>query len=239
MVFHFRHFDVKHDDSLLKVGTDAVLLGASIQYKNKRSSGLDIGTGCGVIALMMAQRFPGLMIDAIEPDPASFSEADFNFNHSGFSSQLKAICTDLQSFVAPNKYGLIFSNPPYFETPDFSKGNNKQDIRNARRAAATRHTLNFDVLLEKVSELLEQDGAFWVILPYLEAGNFERKAALNGLLPAFELNIKSKEGSQVIRKVVSFERSPEGPIITRDLTLYNSDNSRHESYHELTSEFYL
>ena len=239
MIFRFKQFEVKHSDSLLKVNTDAVLLGAllSSNYAIKRA--LDIGTGCGIIALMAAQKFTDATIDAIEIDDMSFQEASYNFKSSPFSNRLQAFHSALQDFITINKYDLVFSNPPFFETPDFSKGKNKQDISLERKKYATQFTLNFDELIQFTLPLLAPKGIFMVILPKDAVLNFTQKAAVNGLFLSKEVDIRSKPDQEFKRSVLCLEMQPPIKQTQDQITIYNKDGTRHSQYASLTSEYYL
>jgi tRNA1Val (adenine37-N6)-methyltransferase len=141
----------------MKISTDAVLLGALAKAENP-SKILDIGTGTGVIALMLAQRFPDSQLTAIEIDADAASQADENFRKSQFSERLKIIHGRIQDLSDLDNFDLIVSNPPFF--PAHLKS---QDSK--RNKALHTDELSFDELIEKVSSLLSESGKFWVILP--------------------------------------------------------------------------
>ncbi len=239
MIFRFKQFDIKHSDSLLKVNTDAVLLGALCGRDQKIKSILEIGTGCGVIALMAAQIYPGALIDAIEIDPNSSAEAQYNFMNSKFSERLNAHEIALQEFKPGKKYDFILSNPPYFEVPDFSIGNNQQDIKITRKKLATQFTLTFEELLLHSSELLNPNGKLIVIIPNDSKDAFEKIALKNNLYLQREIFIRSKPGNPFIRCVLSFGFEKVNRLNEEIITIYNPDGSRHDEYIALTKEFYL
>ena len=158
--FSFKQFTIYQDRCIFKVGTDGVLLGAYADVSGIKTI-LDIGTGTGLIALMLAQRSEA-EITAIEPDLNSFEQACSNVRQSKWSHRIRVINTDLQNFMTESKqYDLIISNPPYFidalKNPDPGK-------------AAARHnvTLNNIDLLRGISGLLTDDGLAQVIMPYDE-----------------------------------------------------------------------
>ena len=239
MIFSFRQFDIRHRDSLLKVNTDAVLLGALIQSAEPVKTILDIGTGCGIIALMAAQKFTDAKIDAIEIDQASCDEAVFNFENSKFSSRLKGHHQSLQEYEMPGfKYDLILSNPPYFESPQFSKGNNLQDIRESRKKSATQYSLSFEELILHSSMILHEEGKLWLIIPTPAKEKIEAIGRSHKLFLQKDFSIRSKPGSDVIRSVLCFGFN-ELICETSALTIYNSDGTRHAEYVEITMEYYL
>ena len=111
--FQFKHFSIKQADSAMKVGTDAMLLGAMVGSSDP-SEILDVGAGTGVIALMMAQRFDQARVDAVEIDNAAFEEAKGNITASVFKDRMSIFYCDFLEFNTTKKYDLIVSNPPYF-----------------------------------------------------------------------------------------------------------------------------
>ena len=237
-MFHFKQFSVQHAQSLLKVGTDAVLLGALMEAIPDDERALDVGTGCGIIALMAAQRFPQLQIDALDPDEKSTEEAALNFEHSPFASRLHCYTQSFQEYQASTRYDLIFSNPPYFEVPHFERGNNLQDIGPGRKAAATQSTLTFSEFWNKVPALLKPDGSVWVILPTFMTDAFSDEAGNSGFHLQKRIDVQSKESKPPIRSVLCYNKK-QSSVQVCNMVLYNADGSRHPQYHELTSDFYL
>ncbi len=145
----------------MKVCTDACLFGALVadQVKTKASTNiLDIGTGTGLLSLMLAQRVPAL-IDAVEIDEAAYQQAKENFEQSPWKERLSIFNTDILKFDAGKKYDCIISNPPFFENDLKSSDKNKN-------AAKHDTTLTLEQLLQTVQKLLNEDGSFAVLLPY-------------------------------------------------------------------------
>lgn len=239
MIFRFKQFDIKHSESLLKVNTDAVLLGALVQPSPNIKTVLDIGTGCGLIALMLAQKLPEAAIDAIELDEPSFNEAAYNFTNSKYTIRLKAHHISLQQFNSTIKYDLIVSNPPYFEIPNFSKGNNTQDISESRKKLATQFTLTFEELVASTMNLLNVDGRFWVIIPFDAKDKFIKICLEQNLYLQNEISVRSKPGFAFHRSVLGFGFNEKRNLENSELTIYNVDGTRHEEYIELTEMFYL
>ena len=163
--FRFQRFTVWHDRSSMRVGTDGVLLGALCPINTDKGDAsplsiLDIGTGSGLVALMLAQRTESVpaRIDAIDIDPASVEQASENFAASPWSDRLKAICCAVQDYHPDTRYDIIVSNPPFFE--------NALKAPDAVRSAA-RHTdtLPFAELFAAAQRLLADNGQFTLILP--------------------------------------------------------------------------
>ena len=170
--FQFKQFFVRHDRCAMKVGTDGVLLGCwsgydaaaagspTIPHRYHYARCLDIGTGSGLIALMLAQRFPDALIDAIDIDKAAVEQAAENFAASPWSDRLHAYCAKLQewSIVNSQLYSLIVSNPPYFQ-------NSLKNPDKGRQTARHTDTLSFSELIHHSTRLLSENGILALILP--------------------------------------------------------------------------
>ena len=139
-IFQFKKFSVKQDNSSMKVGTDAVLLGCWTQLRQIDKQLLEVGTGCGVISLIIAQRYNFVNIDAIDIDKASILDAKDNFNYSPWNNRLSAINDSLQTYNPDKQYDIIVSNPPYFN-------NSLQCPNNQRSVARHTNTLSYNDLL--------------------------------------------------------------------------------------------
>ena len=158
MRFHFKSFSIKQDQSAMKVGTDGVLLGAWVNPKSYPHQILDVGTGTGLVAIMLAQRFSSSLIHAIDIDPASAKEALFNTQTSPWAKRLNITHCALQDYNPSNKYDLIVSNPPYFRNTTLS--NNK-----SRALARNNQTFSLEYLIERSYDLLHENGELAFIVP--------------------------------------------------------------------------
>lgn len=227
--FQFKHFSIKQADSAMKVGTDAMLLGAMAGTSNP-SRILDVGAGTGVIALMMAQRFDRARVDAVEIDSAAFEEAKGNVTASAFKDRMNVFCSDFLEFNSTNKYDLIVSNPPYF----------RNSLKNSDRSKTlARHAddLSAHQFLKKSFELLENVGQVQVIIPFDLVSSWESAGLECGLYINHMIEIKGKPSTAINRAILTFER--ESRERTKGLfTVRNDDNSYSEAYIELTSEFH-
>jgi tRNA1Val (adenine37-N6)-methyltransferase len=172
-VFRFKQFSVRHERSAMKVGTDGVLLGAWCRAVDSTRI-LDVGTGCGLIALMLAQRFPESLVDAVEIDPEAAKEAEENCQVSPWSLRLKAFSDDFMSVSFPDRYGLIVSNPPWYD----SEMKSPEQVRSLARHS---DALTPEALASRVAELLDIDGRFSVILPVDKAPRLMNAATIHGL----------------------------------------------------------
>ncbi len=158
MRFHFKSFSIKQDQSAMKVGTDGVLLGAWVNPKSYPHQILDVGTGTGLVAIMLAQRFTRSQIHAIDIDQASAEEALFNTQTSPWSSErLNITNCALQDYNPSNKYDLIVSNPPYFRNTTLSNNISRSLARNNL-------TLSLECLVERSYDLLHENGELALIV---------------------------------------------------------------------------
>ncbi len=230
-IFSFKQFTIYQDKCAFKIGTDGVLLGA---YADVSDTGtiLDIGTGTGLVALMLAQR-SNATITAIEPDFNSFKQACSNVNQSKWAARINVINIKLQNYWNnEEKFDLIVSNPPYFvdslKNPDPLKASARHNV-----------TLNSSDLLKGISLLLSERGCFQVIMPYAEGNVFIAEAQAYGFYCKDILKIKSMPTSQVRRMILAFSRNRCKPS-EKFLTIEHG--KRHdftEEYIKLTKDFYL
>jgi tRNA1Val (adenine37-N6)-methyltransferase len=214
----------------MKISTDAVLLGA-LAEANKPKHMLDIGTGTGVIALMLAQRFPDAYIEAVELDGQAALQARENFEQSRFFEQLYIHHSAIQDFLPTDKFDLIVSNPPYFTA--HLKGQLKE-----RNQALHTDTLPFDVLLSQVLRLLKDSARFWLILPPYESSLFQKLAREKNLFPRRIFSLKDSPNKPINRELVEFSFE-EMELQNFNILLKNQDGSPSDSYSKLVSGFLL
>lgn len=231
--FNFKKFSVNQGNCAMKIGTDAVLFGAwtSIEFQPKHI--LDIGSGTGVIALMLAQRSHAETIDAIEIDADAYEQCVENFENSPWSDRLFCYHASLLEFTQEIdcKYDLIVSNPPFYTT-DYKTDNLQRDL--ARFSDA----LPFDHLVECVSKLLSKHGTFAVIIPFKEEEKFIDFASKVHLFPKRILHVKGNSHSEIKRSLIefSFEKSN---VRFETLIIETSRHQYTEAYIDLTKDFYL
>jgi tRNA1Val (adenine37-N6)-methyltransferase len=232
MSFRFRQFSVEDEQSSMRIGTDAVLLGAWTDPEN-RTAILDIGTGCGVIALMMAQKCDGT-ITAIDIDEDSAHQASGNFRNSRWNGRMNAIHCSFQEFsrLPGRSFDLIMTNPPYFR-------NSLKSPLTSRNFARHDDQLNTHDLLTGVSGILCPDGKFCLILPAVDATTFQSDAKEHGLFLVRQLQVKSKPGTNPKRIAMEFAFSPPGLVVTEEIFIRREDNSYTDAYRELTKDFYI
>lgn len=231
--FAFKQFIIKQDKCAMKVGTDAVLLGAWV-FPNGSKEILDIGTGTGVVALMLAQKTEA-HIDAIDIDNYAFDQASQNVSESKFSNQISVFHSSLQEFAksSTKKYNLIVTNPPYFEQSLKSSDEQRSFARHA-------DVLPFEELIDGVKKLLDTKGKFCLILPTLEAEKFRDLAQKKGLFLSKLLRVKSKVSKDTDKRhVMQFEFTP---TEFSEKTIAVELEERHQytnEYKDLTKDYYL
>lgn len=231
--FKFKKFIINQDRCAMKVGTDAVLLGAWISLEHNPYSILDIGSGTGIISLMLAQRSQAETIDAIEIDEEAYEQCVENFENSPWSDRLFCFHASLLEFTEEieDKYALIVSNPPFY-TADYKTENVQRDI--ARFSDA----LPFEHLVESVSKLLTDEGVFSVIIPFEEEESFKDLATKVNLFPNKILHVSSNPSSKIKRSLISFSYSNTS-VNTRELIIETSRHQYTQDYINLTKDFYL
>jgi tRNA1Val (adenine37-N6)-methyltransferase len=206
----------------MKVGTDAVLLATLPQFTNIHSV-LDIGTGTGVLSLMLAQQFPNASITAIELDAAAANQAAENFAHSTWAANMQVIQADFEAFSSANTYDLIISNPPFFTASLTSEDPAKN---RARHAPANL----LDKWIEKSSQLLNENGKIAIILPE-SAIEIKQLALQHQLFIDQIIHIHSFENTAVIRQIFVLHKRN---TITQNshFQIYKAQNSYSEAYIE-------
>lgn len=175
-LFRFKQFSLRHDRCAVKVGTDAVLLGAWTDFSGAGRI-LDIGTGCGVLALIAAQRNTHATIDAVEIDDAAAAQAAENFTASPWPDRLRAHRMDVRRMKSAEPYDLIICNPPYYE----GEAPSPDDRRSLAKHGGE---LSFPELMEVVDRLLAPEGRFNVVLPMNRELEFTSLAAERGSSPS-------------------------------------------------------
>lgn len=231
--FHFKQFSIAQDRCIMKVGTDGVLLGAWTDVSGATNI-LDIGTGTGLIAIMLAQRTKNAMIDAVEIDEIACRQAAENMVASPWSDRLAAINEPIQEFAknTSKQYDLIVSNPPFFSGGTFSDNLNRNEVR---------HTIklpNGD-LLSAARSLLSENGKFCVILPTLEGLRFQERAQNYRLFCTKITEVKPKQDKPVERVLLQFEKNPQNLKKSDLIIQFDKRNHYTDDYIALTGDFYL
>lgn len=215
-MFRFKQFTVIQENSAMKVCTDSCLFGALIRPE-KPLNALDIGTGTGLLSLMLAQRYPALTIDAVEIDRGAATDAGHNFRNSPFGDRIQLHECSIQDFAKETRqsYDLIFCNPPFYE----NRLKSPDKFKNIAHHAAE---LSFRELAAISTQLLSDTGVLWILLPPFEMTKFNTEAAASlGVTDRYI--IRQKAGKPVFREVASFSRQhPESPV-SREIIIYEND----------------
>lgn len=235
--FKFKQFEIAQDKCAQKIGTDAVLLGAWAKPQEKPFSVLDIGTGTGVIALMMAQRFSRAQVDAIEIDDHAFEQATANFENSPYGDRLFCYHAAFQEFYeeVEERYDLIISNPPFF---DGKLERDSSIIDEKRQQARFDDALPFEELVYGVYQLLDTNGTFACIIPSDREKEFLRITTHFQLFVTRKTYVRGTEDSAVKRVLMEF-RFRESELETSELIIEKSRHDYTQDYIDLVKDFYL
>ncbi|MBV6438668.1 MAG: tRNA1(Val) (adenine(37)-N6)-methyltransferase [Saprospiraceae bacterium] len=232
--FHFKKFSVEQGGAAHPVGTDGVLLGAWADVEGCQRI-LDIGTGTGLVALMLAQRTAASAITAVEIHPDSAALARRNFAASPWADRLEAVESSVQEFAqrSGQQFDLIVSNPPYFSETVVSP-----DV--TRRLGRHTSSLSPGELLENAKQLMSDKGRLCVVLPVMEGRRLCEMAVSNGLYCTEEVEVRSRPEKPAERLLLRFERDPYR-FARKKLNLYTDDKGGVYSsdFKRLTKDFYL
>lgn len=234
--FQFKEFAVRQDKCAMKIGTDAVLLGAWATIDDYPDSILDIGAGTGVISLMLAQRCDALTIDGVEIDELAHEQCVENFELSDWGDRLFCYHASFDNFVSEmaeeeEKYDLIISNPPFY-TDAFET---KNDSRNKARFTSA---LSFESLLLGVTKLLSDSGLFSVIVPFKEESKFIQIAKEANLYLNRVCRVSGTYNSGLKRSLLEFSFHQK-EFAVEELVIEMARHNYTEDYINLTKDFYL
>ena len=228
--FAFKQFTIRHDRCAMKVGTDGVLLGAWTDIRHARRI-LDIGTGTGLIALMLAQRCPEASVTALDIDADAVSQAQENIQDSLWQERVEAILQDVRTYQPQALFDTIVSNPPYFvdslKCPD-----------NQRNTARHTDMLDMQALLHQAGQLLTPDGRFSIVLPAEQTDALVETAGGVGLYPSRHTAVITRPGVPPKRTLMEFARQKEA-FRSDELVIELERHVYSEAYIALTKDFYL
>lgn len=232
-MFQFKQFSVDQSNCAMKINTDGVLLGALAEGHDPASI-LDIGTGTGVIALMLAQRFGSAKIDAVEIDELAANTAERNFQNSSFANQLAIYTLGFEDFFerySDKQYDLIVSNPPFYINSLLSPGEKKKLAKHAGSHF-------FRDLLIGVSKHLSKQGACWLILPPQTVEVVETLAVDVGLCINKLIHIKSFAGKERHREIIVLS-SIKYNIMEEQFVIYESEGVYTQQYKNTLKDFFI
>ena len=230
--FQFKQFTVHQQHCAMKVGTDGTLLGAWAQASDGACRILDIGTGTGLIALMMAQRYPQALVTAIDIDEGAVRQAKENVSASPFADRINVFKADVLTFEDTEKYDSIVCNPPFFEDSLTCPDPQRTEARHTV-------TLGYRQLMEVAFRLLKDDGRFSVIIPTDCRARLESEAHLRGFFISRVCSIQTTPKKAPKRYMIEMTKQPVNEVDTTNGILESSPQIRSDWYHELTKEFYI
>lgn len=229
--FHFKHFSLFHHRSTMKVGTDAILLGRWVEVKPSDVV-LDIGTGCGLLPLMLSQK--GVAhVDAVDIDKASIEEATVNFEASQWNEHLKAYHSDIVDFQTDKKYDLIVSNPPFFN--HYSKCDSDRKSRARHNDAG----LSYATICSVVGRLLRPEGRFSLVLPVNVSDAFLEEAEKTRLHLHKRMTIIPIEGHAPNRVNLELRFEPMPEINEETFVIRDANKGFTAQYNAFLQDYYL
>lgn len=229
-IFKFKEFEINQQGCAMKINTDGVLLGALVnsQYPSRI---LDIGTGTGVIAMMLAQRFPLSQVDAVEIDEDAYATAIQNFQNSAFSSRLQGYLGSFEDLKEIDNYDLLVSNPPFY-----TNSLHNPDLRKKLARHTDFHF--FDKLLLFAKENLSDRGELNLILPVELADYMVREGLKLDFHLVKKIDIKSFVNTEIIRNIITLSKV-KYEISIEEFIIYESKGMYSQEYKELLKPFFL
>lgn len=237
--FQFKQFNIEHERCAMKVGTDSILLGSWAKLEDSNRV-LDIGTGSGILAIMLGQKGqPGIEILGIDIDAEAIRQAQHNIDMCPWPDKLRVKHLPLHQLKANNHYDLIISNPPYFEPKTGPlEISDPQFIQEERRFARHTHSLAHNDLLAQVSGLLQFDGRFYCVLPEHVCDRFVQQASEAGLFCETQLLVKSYSHKNVIRRLFKLRKKQLKPK-SKHLVIHNDDGTYTDVFKNICKDYYL
>ena len=230
--FFFKKFGMFHHRSTMRIGTDAVLFAQWVGVSSSDNV-LDIGTGSGIIPMILSQKGAG-SVDAVELDADSYEEAKLNFSISAWNEKLNVFNTDVRVFAdeTDKKYDLIVSNPPFYAS-------DVKPIKEKKVMARHVSRLSFKDLLLSAKKMMKEDSRFALVLPFYESRLFIKEAEQLGFYFQKEMHIIPIEGKDANRVNMQFVLNKIDSVETECLTIRNKDYSYTEEYREFLKDYYL
>ena len=233
--FQFKQFRINQQHCAMKVTTDACLFGAwaaGIASEIRGDAILDIGTGTGLLALMVAQQNETARINAIEIDSAAANEARDNLDGSAWKNRLQVIEGDIKDYALDNgkQYDFIITNPPFFDN-DLKSGSAKRNL--AMHAQA----LSLEELLEAIKRLLSREGSFAILLPYHRSAIFEGAALRKGFFLQEKVSVRQTPTHPHFRTMLLFGTHPTSAL-QKEIIIKDNDNYT-PAFSNLLKDYYL
>lgn len=229
--FRLRPFFVAHDQCAMKVGTDAVLLGAWAQGGKKI---LDVGTGSGILAMMMAHRWPEATIEAVELDSAAAHQAQQNVEEAGLSPRICVRQVDAREWMnePPMNFDAVVCNPPFFIRALTSPQAQRTMARHA-------DTLLPEQVVQLAARHLTAEGQLSVVIPAEMVHSWITAATMEGMMLTRKTLLRTTFRKPFRRALLAFAKERKGPMLTEEQTLLTSEGKRGAWYERLCQDFYL
>ncbi len=232
--FQFKQFIIHQDKCAMKVCTDSCLFGAwinKILKGNKFAQALDIGTGTGLLSLIASQGYD-LNIDAIEIEENAAIQAKENVSASKWKGRISVYHQSLQTFTPPNKYDVIFSNPPFYE-------NDLMSDEEGKNAAKHNTTLTLGEIISFISKNLSEEGLAMILLPFHRLDYFEQILSKEKLYLKEKVLVRQTPKHDYFRAMICFAKIKPEQSITREIIIRDKENEYSEEFRELLEEYYL
>lgn len=234
--FQFKQFLVRQKLCAMKVCTDSCLFGAVVAntHKDLPLAVLDIGTGSGLLSLMLAQQLPTAKIDAVELDAQAFQQSQINFSNSSFSTQLTSHHISIQDYMVGKSpsYDLVICNPPFFT-------NHLKAETLGKNQAKHNDSLSPTDLASAVAKLLHNHGTFWILLPVSEAPFFIEKMLEKGLYIQSKYEIFDTPNSDAFRWIMSFSKQNNHNFFRHQICIKQKDQNYSATFVQLLKPYYL
>lgn len=232
--FQFKQFRIEQGNCGMKVTTEACLFGALMAQSlpSNCKNILDIGTGTGLLALMLAQKCKA-QIHALEIDAAAFNQAKHNFNYAPWRERLTVNHIDLKNFESHITFDLIICNPPFFKKNQLGKNKSKN-------TALHNDSLSFEALANGIAQLINKEkGQAAVLYPPYEMALFENEMANLGFHPQSTFTILNQKGLPIFRQVKVFAHLTSQANFTKEIMIKNSDSTYSTTFIDLLKDYYL
>ena len=229
--FNFKEFSIHQNNAAMKIGTDGILIGAWVNVSEKFKA-IDIGSGTGIISIMLCQRNINLELDSIEISPNAIIDAKINIKSCNWSNRIKLFHRDLKDFHPHSNYDLIVSNPPFFKE-------SLEPSNSERSKARHQNDLKLEDILKFSKQNLSKDGSLNIILPFEQKKEAKEFAKKYGLKSIRECTVYPKPNKAPHRILIEFSKTKNKQVMKESLVI--EENGRHnysEDYKKLTREFY-
>ena len=229
--FRFREFTIHQDKSVMKVCTDACILGAwsARRIRNEKKI-LDIGAGTGLLSLMLAQKTEAL-IDAIEIDPESAAQARGNITHSPWSDRVRLTEGDIRNCLLPGDYDFIISNPPFYES----------DLRSPeerKNRAKHNESLRLDELMVSIRSHLKETGSYTILLPFHRSRYFEQLSLSNDFFLREKLDVRQTNAHLPFRSICLFSYQKPEQVSQKELIIKIENGKYSPEFNEMMNDYY-